>query len=456
MNEENNSVYNQYILPRGFLDYSANMKNDGLRPTNRRLIGAFKQIDTYLRSGLAQNAPERQVETLIRWQKFIDTKARILAVFVSDEFSAYRMFETLNDRGLRASQVDILKNYLFSRCDTRLDEAKAFWRQIDTIIEPLGGRREPDEDDDQDESKSGDPLIHFFRHLWVTLHGATKSKNLAEKIRLELTNESRVMKFLAEAADAARSYVASFRGDDPKWKGYPPTAKQDIETLNEHLRINQIRPLLFAIAHYLEPKEAAKALRLCVSWSVRFLIVGGRGGMLDVQYSRRAEEIGTGSVSKARELRENMSSYVPSNEEFEQNFAVARVSRGWLARYLIRAIQKHVSELPYPEYVANDEVSQVNLEHFMPKNLSSEWNVDQDVAEASINLLGNQFLLPADKNKDLGNAGFERKKAILAKSAFSTTNMICDYTSWGREDILHRQKHLASHAVATWPVTFND
>jgi hypothetical protein len=126
---------------------------------------------------------EKHVEILLRWVTYIDEKAKILAVFVPDEFSAYRMFETLNDRGLRASQVDILKNYLFSRSEGRLEEAKSFWKEIDTIIEPLSNRNSGDEDDGQeDPAKSSDPMIHFFRHYWVTLYGPTKAKELAEKI----------------------------------------------------------------------------------------------------------------------------------------------------------------------------------------------------------------------------------------------------------------------------------
>src|ERR1019366_9271155 len=39
--------------------------------------------------------------------------AAIIEIKVPDHFNAYTLFETLNDRGLRASQADILKNYLF-------------------------------------------------------------------------------------------------------------------------------------------------------------------------------------------------------------------------------------------------------------------------------------------------------------------------------------------------------
>jgi len=455
MNDENNSFYNEHILPPKFHKRKAAAKKAAQRITNGRLYRASVFVDEYLRHSLEKLPKEKQVDHLLRWESFIDKKARVLAVFVEDEFAAYRMFETLNDRGLRASQVDILKNYLFSRCDKRLDEAKALWREIDTLIEPLGGRGTDDEDEGQeDEAKSSDPLIHFFRHLWITREGPTKAKDLAESIRGNLTNESRALKFLADASAAARDYAAITRHDDPKWRAYPETAAQDIETLNRHLRVSQIRPLIFAIAHYMEPKEAAKALQLCVSWSVRFLIVGGRGGMLDTQYSRRAYDIGNDVIQKARDLRETMRTYVPSNEEFEQAFAVARVSRPWLARYLLRAIEKKRKNLPCPEHVENENASQVNLEHVLPAKFAEHWEVDPDVAEASYNLLGNMVLISAARNTEAANHSFAKKKKILAESGNYTTREVAAYDEWGRPEILDRQKGLAKLAVETWPLTF--
>jgi hypothetical protein len=248
--------------------------------------------------------------------------------------------------------------------------------------------------------------------------------------------------------------VATTRPDDLKWADYDASAKENIETLNMHLRVAQIRPLVFAVTHFFEPEEAAKALKLCVSWSVRFLIAGGRGGMLDTQYSRRAHDIGTEKITKARELREAMKAYVPSDQEFEQAFAVARVSRSWLARYLIRALEKKRKNIPAPEYIENDDVRDVTLEHVLPLTLGPGWSIDPDVAEASKNLLGNMALLSSLKNRDIGNSSFAEKKVAFAASDYMTSQEIAEFQNWGREEILARQQRLAKTAIETWPLTF--
>ena len=50
-------------------------------------------------------------DTLNRWINFMQQRARAVLLQVPNDADAYRMFETLNDRGLRTSQSDLVKNY---------------------------------------------------------------------------------------------------------------------------------------------------------------------------------------------------------------------------------------------------------------------------------------------------------------------------------------------------------
>jgi hypothetical protein len=112
------------------------------------------------------------------------------------------MFATLNDRGLRASQADLLKNYLFGKAGTRLAEATARWSSMTGAIETVG-------DDDL--------LVLYIRHLWVTKHGPTKEDDLADDIESEIKGTQRAMEFLRELDDSAADYVALFNPEHTKW-----------------------------------------------------------------------------------------------------------------------------------------------------------------------------------------------------------------------------------------------
>ena len=60
------------------------------------------------------------------------------------------MFETLNDRGLKASQADILKNFFFSRSGRRFKDAQVLWNTITSTIESSSDTdREYDEEEDR-------------------------------------------------------------------------------------------------------------------------------------------------------------------------------------------------------------------------------------------------------------------------------------------------------------------
>lgn len=442
LNLEDNEFFAKHILACPYdADYSVNSALLPVRSSNQRLKDASDRVAEFLSDLVGQLPDASRAEHLLRWVDYIQKSAGVVTVTVTDEIGAYRMFETLNDRGLKASQADILKNYFYSRAGTRLNEALSAWNSVAGAVEVLGG----------DENEK---LVTYIRHLWITSDGPTKERELAASIRTKVTSQNRALTFMNESSAKVQDYVALSNAQHEKWGSYKSSVKQNIEILSDHLQVEQIRPLLFAVATKFTPEEAEKAFRLFVSWSVRFLINGGRGGLLDTQYSLRAQDVGTGKITKATELREVMSKYVPTDTEFRSVFATSRVSRTHLARYYLRAIEKYRKADPQPEYVPNDDASEINLEHIMPLTPSAGWAVDAETAKASQKLLGNMVLMRAGQNSDIGNKPFAEKKVILAASGYVTTSEVAAYDQWTATEIRDRQAGLAEAAIATWPLTF--
>jgi hypothetical protein len=447
LNLEDNAFFLDKILPP-----NVEVTERPARSSNRRLLRASRMVKDKLEQLTKNRSLDHQASTLLKWVDFIELQATVFAITVSDDVSAFRMFETLNDRGLKVSQSDILKNFFFSRSGNRTAEAQNMWSKLDSVIETIGEEREEKEYEDEEDIDKHDLLVTYIRHLWVTEHGPTKARLLADKIKAEINNESKTLTFLNEAQAAATDYAALWNSQSPKWAKYKSTTRQNVETIARHLRVEQIRPLLFAVARHFKPDEADKAFKLFVSWSVRFLIFGGRGGMLDTQYSLRAMEVGTKQITKAAELRDKMEQYVPTDAEFEEAFTNARVSRTHLARYYLRALEKTAKKLPQPEYVANEDVADITLEHVLPLNPGRDWNIDDDAAQAAQKLLGNMVLVRSNQNRDLGNLGFDAKRIELGKSGYDLTKHVSKYKTWTRDDIRNRQAQLAKLAVRTWPI----
>lgn len=448
LNLEDNEFFATKILSQNNMAPSKSKSESFLgRPSNRRLMRTSEIANGFVKDIIKNMSPDVQAEQLVKWVQFIEDSITVLVVTVTDDVSAYRMFETLNDRGLKASQADILKNYFLSRiANSRISGAQMMWNTISNTVYALA----LDKDSDDDKDRASDRLVTYIRHLWITTHGPTKERELAAQIRLDINNEARTFAYLSDGSTGVQDYAALWSSDHPKWKDYKPSTRQHIDTMEQYLKVQQIRPLMFAVARHFDVIETDKAFKLFVGWSVRFLIFGGRGGMLDMQYSLRAKEVGTGQITKARELREAMRNYVPSDKEFEAAFATARVSRGYLARYYLRALENSLKELSQPEYVANDSIADITLEHIMPLKTNEDWEEDDDLAEATQRFLGNMALLKSGKNKDIGNKSFEEKKAIYARSGYDLTNELANYEKWTIDEIKERQARLAKLAVKTW------
>jgi hypothetical protein len=439
LNTEDNSFFSDIILHK----YPHIVpENSYIRYSNRRLLQASKIAYEYLKKLIEGFSEDVRPAVLTRWIMFIKEKTHVVAVTVPDENQAFRLFETLNDRGVKASQVDILKNYFLQMSGERINETHAQWTDLTGKIEAYF----------QDKD---DQMILYLRHLWITKHGHTIEKELSAKIRSKIHSEAMAASFISEANSASVDYIALSEPSHPKWLNYKSTTREYLNTIIRHLKIEQIKPLLFAISMRFSPDEANKAFKYAVSISVRFLIYGGRGGFLDEHYASKAFDIGTGKITKAKELRDAMSEIVPTDKQFEEAFATARVSKAYLARYYLRAIDKTLKADPEPEFVANEDYDAANLEHIIPMRPSEGWAIAVDELANVQQLIGNMTLISAKKNVALGNKAFAEKVGVYKESTYMITNQLEKYgADFGVEHAKARQAELAKIAVKTWSLKF--
>ena len=193
--------------------------------------------------------------------------------------------------------------------------------------------------------------VTYLHHFLITKNGPTKQRQVFDKVKQTINSQGRALEFLVELAESANDYAALFNSDHKKWNEYGTSTRKHLSTMNRDLRVEQIRPLMFAVSKHFSVKEARLAFRLFIFWSVRFLIAGGRGGLLDRNYALRAQEIGTGKIKTASELSSAMEDVVPSDAIFEAAFAEARISQSHLARYFLRAMELKQKGDPEPEFV---------------------------------------------------------------------------------------------------------
>jgi hypothetical protein len=131
------------------------------------------------------------------------------------------------------------------------------------------------------------------------------------------------------------------------------------------------------------------------------------------------------------------------------------VSKSYLARYYLRALDKTLKGDPNPEFVANEDYDAANLEHIIPLKPSSDWGVTEEEAASASQMIGNLTLLSAKKNVTIGNSKFTDKVKVYKDSEYTITNQLEKFgKSFAFAEVKERQTQLSALAIKTWSLTF--
>jgi hypothetical protein len=408
-----------------------------LPPSQARLESAFKIATKYVQKLVDQTKEPTKV--LMDWIDFLEKKGKVIVVEVNDEAAAYTIFEVLNDRGLDLSVADLLKNYLFRMAEDRVTETQQNWTAMASRLESSGAEEKE--------------IRTFIRHVWSSEYGLTRERDLYDAIRKRVDSKQRAVAFADGLNKAAPIYMALDNPSDELWKQYGPQVRESVEAL-QILKAIQIRPLVLAILRQFEVAEVRKALPMLVCWTVRFMITGKLGsGPLEQGYSDRAKDVSTGIIKTSRQLYDASKGFLVADGDFEQAFAVARVSQHYLARFYLRVLEKQNGAKGDGELIVNPNEEAVNLEHVMPQTRDPYWttSVTTEQHAAFLKRLGNLALLDKALNGQSGNLPFVDKVAALKGSKIALTSQIATYQTWTSTEIDARQRALAVLAVKAWP-----
>ena len=432
LNENDNEFFVKRIISNPDSEDRAIRATKGShRKINSAAILAKNHVSRIAR---AENATQRLADIV----DYLQDSVKVIWVAVGNDANAFTIFETLNDRGLMLAISDLLKNYLFGRSDDRLPEVQQRWMAMMGTLEVI-------EDDGI--------AVTYIRHLWSSKHGLVREKELYSHITKHIRNKKHTVTFSTELAENAKLYTAILNPTNDLWDKYGDTTRKHMETLNL-LRMIQIRPLLLAVLSNFNVRETRKALRLMVSWAVRFLIVGGLGGgTLETHYSDSGKAIRDKKITTLKQLSTKLKNILPNDAKFKDSFSTATVSKQYLARYYLRVLEKEELGENDPELIPNDNVEVVNLEHVLPLHSNTTWNnFDDEEHSLYVKRLGNMALLKTRINTDAGNDSFKYKKSFYKKSNFNLTKNINAINTWDKKAIEDRQVKLSELAVNAWPL----
>ncbi len=127
----------------------------------------------------------------------------------------------------------------------------------------------------------------------------------------------------------------------------------------------------------------------------------------------------------------------------------------WQAfEFFYRVINEHFSA-----NLSGDSLARLlseTIEHILPEDLTAEWAKWFSAREhqAEVYRLGNLTLLETSKNKECGNAAYERKLPVYQTSVYRLSAQEINFIEWTPVTLLKRQERMAKWAAAVWRVDF--
>ena len=358
-------------------------------------------------------------------------------ITVTDELNAYKVFETLNARGVRLSATDLLKNHLFSvlyREGVHEHEFVALEDRWATIVERLGNESFPE----------------FLRAHWNSRRKPVRQPELFKAIRLQVSTAGAVFALVRDMEADIDTYLALTQPENSSWT-------HDWKEQARLLRIFGVRqplPLLLAVRSGMSDEAFQRVLKATVVISFRYNVIGGRSaGEQETAYNAVTQDVAASRVTRAAEVIENLADIYPSDPQFREAFATRAMkvssSRRRVVRYILAELERRLSGVGH-DYLRDD----ISIEHILPVQAGIGWEAfPENEYESYVDRLGNVTLLEPGKNRDLAQSDYAAKRSAYAESAYQPTKELAErYEEWTPEAVNRRQRWMATEAVSIWRI----
>ena len=432
LNLEDKDFFFARILPRPSPEAEKRQPTTRPRDSHKRLESVGRAAKEFVKDSIIKKgSAEESDKNLNRWIDFIEKSLHVIWVQVTNERTAFTIFETMNDRGLKLSAADLLKNYLHATAGDRRTDVIQKWASMTGTLETVEGEEEN--------------VVEYIRCFWVSRYGHTRTRYLYDKIKEKTTNPNKAIALLSALEEAAQDYAAIIMASHERTTDRGEAVRSNIATLKT-LGVTQLRPMLLSAFSKFKPGQFAKLLERSVAWSVRFMVAGTPSGTIEGYYSKIAADIWSGKTQTAKAATDSIKQILPEDEEFKIAFANVSESKEKIARYYLRALQftKDNSTLR----------GDLTLEHILPKKRDDNWkHFSEDEHRAYLHRLGNLALMDEENNGAIQGKGFDFKKPVFAADVDSSiTRSAAKYDEWTMSEIAARQKELSEIAVKAWPL----
>ena len=431
---------------------------------------AYKIISKSIDDELYSTPEAKQIEKLDKIRdRFIN--ATVVYVRVDDKQSAFRIFETLNDRGKSLSQIDLVKNQIISAIPASASrEDENLWAESLQSIETSSWSKVKSED--------------FIGYAWNSTANQSDSDIVStSRIRRSVENylvtsdspEDRAadfIRFFHQTAEIFREFDNTLASPNGKhWKNLVPEHRwrpDKFSKIDDALYgclvpgSNLPLPILFALLrNYIHTDRSAisnaKLLEflstietLQFRWSI-----AQRPSTSTIRRVYRRAAFAVDSASQRNDINEALSTFkedarplMPTDSQFKEGLRKLTYfsQRPHDVHRIRRTLQKVEEEWGKSKLPRNNDPTLEHIEGQGGKSINTRQNF-------WIGKLGNLMLLPSDINSTLPKE-FVDKSGTLHHWANDSDEVLCNQIQakyWDNSTANSRMEAILDVAVKVWP-----
>ncbi|MBB1125111.1 DUF262 domain-containing protein [Thiospirillum jenense] len=438
---------------------------------NKMLSNQYKQEDDYYKLLLSDNdhdafqnildEKQHQVHRLsdcYRYfreqinkhvQEFGSSQLRSMFEIIADRFSLvtitlatnenpYLVFESLNFKGHKLTEADLIRNYLFMRVPSKQQKSvyKEYWKPMEISL--------------------GDNLTEFVRHYLIMRTGTFVKKN---EVYIKLKNDLSATEVLPSIKKLATfgSYYKKLL--DPIQE--PNKSISDaLKRLNQ-LDTTTIYPFLLNCYQdydqkHLTAEQFCDVVKQIENYLVRHFVCGSPSNELNKffapLYNQIAKQVSDNFATACTNILQKSKKY-PNDAQFKSNLMTRKLYAGSNSerktRFILESLERHHKHKEPVSFAS------LTIEHIMPQTLTDWWKEHlgdawSEVHETYLHTLGNLTL--TGYNSELSNAPFpDKRQEFVTNSHLVLNSYFKKVNSWCAKDIQNRAEQLAEQALNCWP-----
>ena len=393
--------------------------------------------------------PEEKVEEI---RKKLLNAVTLVTIDCPSQESAFRLFETLNDRGLELSEVDLMKNHLYQKIATESGiNEEAVKQDWEGIVEDI--RYEMDKP------------FRFFIHYFLFAPEPTINNNISQTTLydtfVELINnripESKISleEYMSKMAEDTLLYLNLMNAEVSQFDSSSNDRINELLSDLNRLGYTQERIYLMGVLSHLESaSEVIRAIKMIESYIIRQRFTNYiTGSSLNELYAEICDDAFTRDEPVSY-IRSQLESQAPRDDEFIAAIMGNDFPRSQRTEFILERVESESFRRSSPRQVPTGEI-----EHIIPRKAFTakkynRWPDYLNCGRGEFNeykdKLGNLTILERRLNLEASDNPFEQKQEKYTGSEYEMAQEIARYEQWSLEDVDERTERLVEEMANIW------